>query len=323
MSSNTIILRSIISEPSIRLGRLTLNADSPSQDFFDPPTTPTPSVDYHLNFTENIARNSSRGLRSRIIALLAASVSNISETSVEAQKSATHSLKNSREYFKAACASPEVRKWLQFAFEDNEDVFLVVGYQTVYDAVVREKVRSGMQGNVGESALAEAAVDRAYARERSYDVPGESVYAVQYRKIVFRWWDSRKLQNARLEKNNRWKVSPGVRGAEVYDDEDVMAECGEDGAIDADLGDDSDMEDELEGLDTWDEELGVKGAEKDDEKNVIEEDEELGVKGAEEDVEENVIEEDEEDCVIEADLGDDSYMEYELEGLDTWDGELL
>ena len=42
----------------------------------------------------------------------------------------------------------------------------------------------------------------------------EQIYAVQYRKVRFRWFSSRNLDRAALEKG-RWKVHGSLRGQEV------------------------------------------------------------------------------------------------------------
>jgi hypothetical protein len=44
---------------------------------------------------------------------------------------------------------------------------------------------------------------------------GEQVYAVQYRKIRFKWHSSRDLNPATLEKGSRWVVHGGVVRGQV------------------------------------------------------------------------------------------------------------
>lgn len=41
---------------------------------------------------------------------------------------------------------------------------------------------------------------------------GEQVYAVQYRKVRFKWYSSRDLDRAALEKGSQWVVHGVVRG---------------------------------------------------------------------------------------------------------------
>ena len=57
---------------------------------------------------------------------------------------------------------------------------------------------------------------------------GEQIYAVQYRKFRFRWFSSRDLDRAALEKGNRWKVHGSLRGQEVGTNDVVEATISDD-----------------------------------------------------------------------------------------------
>lgn len=67
--------------------------------------------------------------------------------------------------------------------------------------------------------------------------PGEQVYAIQYRKLRFGWFSSRKIEKSKLERDNRWKIfwSPDIRGGTDEDD-------GEDDVVEVDLTDELDLE---------------------------------------------------------------------------------
>jgi hypothetical protein len=49
---------------------------------------------------------------------------------------------------------------------------------------------------------------------RQFAAAGEQIYVVQYRKVRFRWFSSRDLDRAALEKG-RWKAHGSLRGQEV------------------------------------------------------------------------------------------------------------
>jgi hypothetical protein len=57
---------------------------------------------------------------------------------------------------------------------------------------------------------------------------GEQIYAVQYCKVRFRWFSSRDLDRAALEKGNRWKVHGSLRGQEVGTNDVLEAAISED-----------------------------------------------------------------------------------------------
>jgi hypothetical protein len=57
---------------------------------------------------------------------------------------------------------------------------------------------------------------------------GEQIHAVQYRKVRFRWFSSRDLDRATLEKGNRWKVHGSLRGQEVGTNDVLEAAISED-----------------------------------------------------------------------------------------------
>ncbi|KAK5993581.1 hypothetical protein PT974_07015 [Cladobotryum mycophilum] len=56
----------------------------------------------------------------------------------------------------------------------------------------------------------------------SAQFPGQTVCAVQYRKLVFKWFSSKTLENAELEHGNRWTVAAVFRGGENVDEKNVL-----------------------------------------------------------------------------------------------------
>ena len=130
---------------------------------------------------------------------------------------------------------------------------MVVGIQTLLDAELYERdikergrgidvlapVGAAVSGAVGVYLPGAEILDVGGGRPRqserkthaNFFAPGEQVYAVQYRKIEFSWFFSKKLETARLEKGNRWKVY-WLRSAAVDDDEH-----GEEDVVEAQVND--------------------------------------------------------------------------------------
>src|SRR2546421_10831249 len=131
---------------------------------------------------------------------------------------------------------------------------MVVGYQTMVDKralgdTTRWKEFQGrVQLPVSEAAslstdavvmfddLADPGLDiqrqHDHGLRKQFVAAGEQMYAVQYRKVQFKWYSSRDLNRTALEKGNRWKVYGSLRGQEVGANDVVEATISDDGASD-------------------------------------------------------------------------------------------
>lgn len=240
---------------SVRLGRFVLNIESPQQDFRDPPIAPPETtITPQHNFKEIQTSARASNLRVRLTQLLSASYGDqySGHLDLSAAHARTYLLCNSRSWFSDACGVVEIREWLESAIEDGYDVYLVAGFHTVTDGhfaagvVSSETSGGGVAVQIGALAggitAAPAVVDLTTGidstwqagtkHRRTFDAPGEQIYAVQYRKVQFKWYSSRKIDNGFLEQNNRWKLYWALRG-----DDD-----GEDDVVEANLADDSGLE---------------------------------------------------------------------------------
>ncbi|KAK5733271.1 hypothetical protein LTR17_009880 [Elasticomyces elasticus] len=81
--------------------------------------------------------------------------------------------------------------------------------------------------------------------QQSFDSPGEVVVAVQYRRIRFHFFDSRKIDPKHLENETRWKYVWDMRG-QTSDASDVIeASLAYDDAEDEEGDGDGDGSDDL------------------------------------------------------------------------------
>lgn len=262
MKNRALLQNSLLPLDSVRLGRLVLNAKNPQQDYLDPlESVPQATIKAQEKFHETLNSSKNVKLRYRLTALLAASSENrdASSTTLSAVQATTYQLTNSGAWFREACAKKETRSWFEGAIEDNDsDVYLVIGYHTVTDAQITEEVTSGGKSD-GGITLASSLITGAPApapagdllsvrvdstrdtrrnQTRSFHAPGEQIYAVQYRKVEFKWLSSKSIDKTTLERNNRWKIfwSADQRtGNETEFD-------GEDDVVEADLTDEFDLE---------------------------------------------------------------------------------
>lgn len=263
MKTRALIQNSLLHIDTVKLGRLVLNAKHPQQAFYDPFDSPPEfTVKQQDNFQGTLSLSKNSQLRSRLTALLLVSYENRDANAITlaATQAKTYQLLNSGAWFRKACSSAETRQWFEDAIGDGDgsNVYLVVGYHTITDARVTKTTISGgtTSGGVhlrgsslvgGTTPSPTAMVNALNSRvnstrdvnnrsEKSFDAPGEQIYAIQYRKVEFKFFSSRSLEKASLERDNRWKTfwSDDVRGSlptEVEDD-----------VLEADLTDELELE---------------------------------------------------------------------------------
>lgn len=119
------------------------------------------------------------------------------------------------------------RNWIEDAIDQEDDIFVVIGYHTMLDAHITEGNAAGTKASgrvkmpVTESLAAAGIViplgdvlnpgisggdQHSQNVQRQFVATGEQVCAVRYRKLRFKWFSSRDLDSASLDKENRWKV---------------------------------------------------------------------------------------------------------------------
>lgn len=260
MPPSTVVLNHILPPSAVDLGRLVLNREDPSQDFYPERLTPSSSLSDEpttlLEFTtqrlENFRhllthKNGSR-LHGFLTTLFSTAYTRQTDwaTRIESATCITRTLCNSTRYFRSLCKSPLAQDWLEAALAYKRNVYLVVGIKTLTDLTVHQtdskQRETSLEGKVPVTALAAAAgtagigagsdmfdvgAGCAYTRSGSSELgffaPGEHVYAVQYRKVMFQWFARGKLDRSWLEEGNRWILYTGLRGSSGNEDEVVEA----------------------------------------------------------------------------------------------------
>ncbi|KAH0604954.1 uncharacterized protein H6S33_004936 [Morchella sextelata] len=288
-STTSAFQASLLPLSAVQLGRLILNIKAPHEDYVDPPAPTPPEVikNPQRNFTELRTSSNAFKLRGRLTQLLSASYEHESKHQIDlsATIAYTYALCNSGAWFKAACAHHSIRRWLQDAIEDGDSVYLVTGYHTVVDArfgtgmsstsTDRQQVSmpidaTGLPSMQGMDMTAGVDTSHKLCRGfgRTFEAPGEQVYAVQFRKVVFRWFSSRKIEKGML-KENQWRVYAGRGPVDRYDSNSDSED--EEDAVEASLGglegDDLSDDDDDDGIDgeEEDDDLGETWVSKDDE----------------------------------------------------------
>ncbi|KAM5527874.1 hypothetical protein FOXYSP1_19748 [Fusarium oxysporum f. sp. phaseoli] len=211
---------------------------------------------------------SGHSLAATLTSLLSASYSKKvnASTRVSAARVTTYKLANSGSFFRRAVKDPKTRLWIEEQKDDGwGDLFFVVGYYTMLDANVILGAEEGKdafgQVEVPVSAalaaggivlpvggITDPKVSAKYEESRGAKVrfvaPGERICALQYRKVVFKWFSSRSIDQATLDRDNRWQTLStlcDLRGKEESED-DVLEVNLED---DSQAGDDYEVFDEI------------------------------------------------------------------------------
>lgn len=244
MSLTSLILDRPIPRDFIELGRLVLDPKYPNQDFCQPSLESDAATQRFENFQETLERSRNTRLEIKLLSLLSLTPSapRKSSTTITSRLCVIHQLREPNAYFSRACGEESVRSWLEEGSRSLYDnVYLVCGFKTLTDAEVAVsrsngaeiEVSAGVSGSLITAAAGvplpiltdsglDVSVGFSSANERSgssgYTATGEHVYAVQYRKIKFSMFSSRKAEKAYLERGNRWKSFVGARAGDGVDD---------------------------------------------------------------------------------------------------------
>lgn len=114
----------------------------------------------------------------------------------------TYLLLNSGNYFRKLCGEPSTRDWLENTIKYGMKVYMVVGIHTIRPSSMHVGSGHGLAAN---------------------RVNGEQVFAVQYRKVSFKWHVRRAIDKAFLKTECIWAVSKlGGRGTQDNDDDEIV-----------------------------------------------------------------------------------------------------
>jgi hypothetical protein len=239
------------------LGRLIKNPENPHQDFLDldllPPNLKPRHVTSNFDGFINIAKSSRSADLEFVLTKFASVFFESGEKSLErlmACKATEYVVLNSGNWYDTLCGEPTARLWLEKAFiAGSQSVYLITGYRTLEEARLHQQRDNdmGAGGNVtlptGQIAGVPSDAPDVGVRGghqvvesagRAFTVPGEKIFAVQYRQIKFKWYARKDVDASFLEPNNRWVEMFTMRSGSSDLDGDYVYE--------ATLADDEDQE---------------------------------------------------------------------------------
>lgn len=270
------ILPTLLSPERLGLGTLISSLTSPYQELHRPQIQPDAADiirEPQPSFRSIQHATDQRELRNQLTALLTASYGceSSEDISIESVVATSYFLENSGSFFRSICELEKTKEFLEIQIEGGRPVYLITGYHTVLDAAISH-TRSRAHCVSGDVSLPVAEIASAAAgvpglvpqplgsltnvgagvtvgsrvgTEMQYMAPGERIYALQARKVRFKWYSKKDVDRAFLEKGNRWTEGFGMRGnapnrGESDADEEIL---------DADLlGDEADDAKEGQGL---------------------------------------------------------------------------
>ncbi|KAF3012604.1 hypothetical protein E8E14_007927 [Neopestalotiopsis sp. 37M] len=235
MTETNVLLRQLLPGNAVGLGRLVLNPRFPEQDFFQADGAIMDSSDVLTqelhDFKHTFEGNKDVGFKSYLSKILSASRDKRtgSKISLSTATCTTQYLQNSESYLDRLCDLSTCQFWLERAIRRSQNVYLVTGIKTIVEASLRDETTSGatIQASV-EAPLTMVAA--AAGVPLPIDGLLDQIFAVQYRKLCFGWFSRKKIDDARLEEGNKWRMYIGGRGEEEQAEQDVSV------GLDDDLG---------------------------------------------------------------------------------------
>ncbi|RPB06554.1 hypothetical protein P167DRAFT_540720 [Morchella conica CCBAS932] len=252
MSLRSHPLGKFLSLGSLQLGCLVQSAKNPQQDLHNPFESRPTDDEFNVVSHKNLRASQNSSNTSKFRSYLSDALSSFRETrstaatSLMTPEATTYELKNSGKWFKDACKNPETQEWIEETINENRNIYLVVGFLIVKDAQLSRTLVSRTKGGMGAEVLAnplptggmvsittlisltsgvQFSNEAAYGQMSVFDMPGDHIIAVRYRKVQHKWFQSRKVNNLFLEEGTRWKSDFKWRGDEDEDedeDEDIL-----------------------------------------------------------------------------------------------------
>lgn len=114
-----------------------------------------------------------------------------------------------------------------YAVDKSLEVYMIVGIYTLMDANAaggsfstgKVHGQAAAPSETGIEAGAAVAMAKTRAQRSSFIAPGEQIFAIEYRKVVFKWFYSKNSNQAYLQRrHNRWQIFWGQRAEGTEDD---------------------------------------------------------------------------------------------------------
>jgi hypothetical protein len=248
---------------SFKLGCFLVDINNPHVSRRDPAVQLDPNdvlISPQINYSEVQHTGSKNSFAASLTNLLSLSCSKTLDTSttVTSEQVTTYKLANSGAWFRKALKDKDTRVWIEEQKHDGyDDLFVVVGYHTMSNAIIvlgaddAQDISGQVQVPVSEAMTAggvvlpvggilDPKISAQHGESRRaklrFTAPGERICALQYRKVVYKWFSSRDLDSATLDKDNVWKSLKTLRSTRTKKDK---TDVDVDDVLEVDLADET------------------------------------------------------------------------------------
>ena len=225
---STLLLPLPLPAGQVDVGSFLLNPKEPTQDYFNPQSE-RPDLKPNVfrvdvsDFSNTIRDAGSKEVEAVLTDYFSTSINWGTSKTLElsSAKAATYLMKNSGNWFEQVCGFNKTRQWFEKWIGRGRKIYLLVGLRTIFDG--RFKIDHSASTSTGGRAQLPADVlaglppmgldvggggkiskDQGVSSE--FSAAGERIWALQYRQIKFKWYSSKKLENATLEARSRWQT---------------------------------------------------------------------------------------------------------------------
>ncbi|KAE8422362.1 hypothetical protein BDV36DRAFT_231444 [Aspergillus pseudocaelatus] len=235
MSSSQLILgHGFFAPEDVQLASLIPNIEDIELDSLES-VLPLQEKDYTVKKRDNLAATIQATDKTKFAAFLSRifnlSSYRSSQTNLDviAQTGNTYVLRKPTRWFNELCEKEEVQKWLQEQIEYGNQVYFVIGLYTIFDAAVSDNLERKLNLNgdisasVGDVAGLPVAPAVNVGLSSSHEstrgathrctLPGEQIYAVRLKKVVYHTWQTKDAKNARLAKHSHWRMASDNRSS--------------------------------------------------------------------------------------------------------------
>jgi nucleoside phosphorylase len=227
-SSFFIFSQILLPSNSVALGRLVIDTSAPWEDFCPHPLNIT-SEDVVIKSQVRMQEIFERTKLSKTHDKLNKYLSSLLGSSLESLNSVpatTYILLNSGNWFKELCKEPRTRKWLNDTIKYGWNVHMVVGISTVKKRSIGGESSERNPQGLGLDTANVTSTSTAGGATLTFIPKDQLIFAVQFRRVRFKWFSSRKVDAAFLEmESNRWKLPLISRRGDVSDSEDDLVEA--------------------------------------------------------------------------------------------------
>ncbi|KAI9765654.1 MAG: hypothetical protein M1840_007211 [Geoglossum simile] len=259
MSPSILLSQFFLPQSAVSLGRFVISLDEPHQDFHDSLRNSGPEVTERVQSQYNSIRHSIKhqNAASQLTGFLSSSFSKRLKMSIQitADQAKTYYLNNAGQWFRDAVKSQETREWIERTIDEGEAIYVVVAYHTLINARITAQLggQSAAGGTLSvpvSTALTASGVVIPFTNavdpglggfhghiedeQRQFISPGEQIYAVQYRKVCWKWFSSNKVDEITLAKKAWWKTYDGVRNLKSEPEDMIKVELEDEIALEGD-----------------------------------------------------------------------------------------